>query len=171
MFGILSARGANRAFRLVVAMMALLLTTAVASAAAATVSGTVTTVVGGTPQPVDNVAVEVRDAGLPSVVGTATANPTGEYSVVVAPGTYDFSFTPPSGTGLGVTTANSVAVTGDRTLNVELVPTPVHLTGHLTTGNGAPVGGTPIMLYSAGGSAQTAVTDATGFYEFYATPG
>jgi Bacterial Ig-like domain (group 3)/IPT/TIG domain len=144
---------------LLTAATTLLFTLGVVSASAAVLSGTVSgQAPGEEAKPLPETIVTVMAAGSEKVVGTATADGKGAYSLEISDGIFDVRFNPPS--GYEPTTVHEVEVKGSRTLSVVLAnATAVHLTGTLRDASGEPVPGANIILNNgkAFASGQTAV--------------
>ncbi len=71
----------------------------------------------------------------------------GNFTVVVAPGTYDFQYDPPNCTGLAPMSRNSVVVNGPTALATLQLPTAVIVTGFVFDANTQPVASVDLDLY------------------------
>src|SRR6266487_3628055 len=99
----------------------------------ATITGTVVDS-SGTAQA--NVAVAVLDPSTSSTVTSTTTDAQGDFTVTVAPGTYNLRFTPPSGSGLQSYLATGVS-TDSPPLTVILKPIAVvHINGTFSDSKG-----------------------------------
>ncbi|HEY5942681.1 MAG TPA: Ig-like domain repeat protein [Solirubrobacterales bacterium] len=146
---------------------------AASSASAAVLSGTVSgQAPGEEAKPLPETNVTVTWTEKEEIVGTATADLKGEYSLEIPDGVYDVRFDPPS--GFEATTAREVEVEGSLTLNVVLKtsqPT-VDLTGVLRDAEGEPVPGVHLRLDSQATEEQVEIeTGADGSYAFTVAPG
>jgi len=134
------------------------------------VTGTVTSQAGGG---VQNVSVTATAPGGTTVLfGPASTSTSGSYQLDVSSGTYDFHFDPPSGSGLNPIVSNSVTVTTDQTLNVQLTSPSHVLSGTVRDGAGQPVPSVQMSFQMlSAGSQLTVTTDANGRYSATANAG
>jgi protocatechuate 3,4-dioxygenase beta subunit len=116
--------------------------------------------------PVPLTQLEFVDSSSGQSAGTATTESQGDYSLNVAPSTYDVTVTPPTGSGLQQQTLQDVAVSSDTTLNVVLLRTqPVELinfTAQVADRSGRPVPNLFFGLSSDQGQGLYDLTDAQG---------
>ncbi len=157
-----------------VAMFGVVLALMAANAAATqafTVSGTVTAQ--GSGQGVPNVEVLVTESGTSNEVAlptTTAAN--GSYSVSVPAGTYDVTFTPPTGSEFGSLTDRDEVVSGNTKVDVLLVPAgSATFSGVLFGEGGVPLAGTEVHVGNeslrTNSSGEFSGTFAPGKYSFF----
>ncbi len=145
--------------------------TAVASATQEyTISGTVAAQ-NGIQLGLAGTQVIVRDSTSGEQVAGTTTALEGSYSVSVPEGTYDVVFTPPLGSGYEAFTAHDEVITGNKVLDVVLVPAGlVEFSGVLRDPLGAPVVGAKVTL-NGNGTGVSTVTDASGAFALNVSPG
>ena len=97
-----------------------LMAVSASAAQAYTVSGTVTAQATGLG--IEGAAVTVTEPATGIEVATTTTNFAGNYSLSVAGGTYDITFTPPLGSGYESFVDRGENIVADRTLNVVFAP-------------------------------------------------
>lgn len=120
--------------------------------------------------PVANVDVDAKDTstGLTRYTPGDNSNSTGFVDFVVAAGTYDFMFCPPSGQLLAAAEARGVSVTGSTTLGIVNLAAGRIVQGTVRTAGGAPVAGVDIDAHVVGTGADvplcTDTTNAAGGY-------
>jgi len=104
----------------------------------------------------------------PSPTGTD-----GSYALAVDPGTYDFHFTPPAGSGLNPVIDSDVTVSASQMLNLQLTSITHALSGTVSDGRGGTVPNVQLSISSADNSGQGGTTraDANGNYSILAVPG
>lgn len=132
------------------------------------ITGTVTAQDGSALQDVSITAT--NPGGTTVEFGPSVTASDGSYQLSVDPGVYDIHFMPPSGSGLGPFQSNSLNVTGNQVLNVQLVsappppPTTHTFSGTVDNASGNPVAGATVVITATDGSGNTgrSSTDASG---------
>ena len=134
------------------------------AAGASTVSGTVSA--GGSP--VSGAVVEALDVSTSAVLASDTTGAGGSFSMTVSASSVDVRVTPPSGSGLQISTIHAVDTTSNANLEIILVPTAsqVQLSGTLRDEHGNPVANGIVQLSSG----PYVYTDAAGHYSFTMMP-
>ncbi len=141
---------------------------AVAGAASLNVTGVVADQNG---QPLPNVAVSATSPGGSTIeFGPVLTGADGSYGLAVGPGTYDFHFIPPAGSGLNPVVDSNVTVSADQVLDVQLTALTYTLSGTVTDGQGNPVTGVAMDASSAS-TVMYGQTDAAGSYSMSGVPG
>jgi hypothetical protein len=120
-------------------------------------SGTVTTSAGAL---ASGVQVEALTSGTTTIVASTSTNPSGVYSLSVAPATYDLRITTPV---VGSTPATQIVVAGvvvagsATTRNIAMAVVLPSVTGRLTVNGqpGTPYGAGNVLSYSIGGGTWT----------------
>jgi hypothetical protein len=123
--------------------------------------------------PISGAEVQVIDPATQQLVAAAMTDPTGQYSMLIAPGTYDVRVDPPVGSNFRAATAPGRVITGNTVLNFVLVPSDVAmLTGQVldALGNGVPNVNVSLTPVGSGNPIQHA-TDQAGHYTFQVSPG
>lgn len=116
-----------------------------AEAASVHVTGTVTQPGGGG---VQNVSVTATDPGGTTVLyGPSFSAADGSYVLDVDPGTYDFHFVPPGGSGLNPALVSNFTVFTDQVLSVQFVPITHTLSGTIRDTNNNPVPGVAVFIH------------------------
>lgn len=141
----------------------------VAAAGSISITGTVTDPSGNG---VANVAVTATNPGGSTVAyGPATTDSAGSYELDVDAGTYDFHFTPPSGSSLNPVVDSNVFVVSNQTRNAQLTAVSHNFTGTLTDQNGQAIANTFVTLTSDNGQSQQVATNSSGAYSVPVLPG
>ncbi len=141
---------------------------AVAGAASLNVTGVVADQNG---RPLPNVAVSATSPGGSTIeFGPVLTGADGSYGLAVGPGTYDFHFIPPAGSGLNPVVDSNVTVSADQVLDVQLTALTYTLSGTVTDGQGNPVTGVAMDASSAS-TVMYGQTDAAGSYSMSGVPG
>ena len=99
--------------------------------------------------------------------GPSTTASDGSYTLAVDPGTYDFHFTPPSGSEYNPATVINFTVMTDQVLSVQFTPLTHMFSGTLRDGKGNPIPNTYIDFLPSG----QAHVDANGHFSIALTPG
>jgi hypothetical protein len=124
---------------------------------------------------VQNVAVTATNPGGTTVVyGPSATAADGSYQLDVEAGTYDFRFTPASGSGLNPVTQPNVTVLADQTINVQLSPTPPPPpTTHTFSGTARTSAGQPLsnLRISLGGGARVSSASPAGAFSLTVNAG
>lgn len=129
------------------------------------VSGT-TRYPGGAPVADVDLDFIVAATGVEIATANDNADSSGNFSVLVVPGTYDIQFKPPFPTGLAPVEIPSVAVAGATALGSVTLPLGLALTGTITDG-GVPVAEAAVTLAS-GGQPVVVFGNRSGFFGDYA---
>ncbi|HYM54320.1 MAG TPA: carboxypeptidase-like regulatory domain-containing protein, partial [Solirubrobacteraceae bacterium] len=136
------------------------------AAQAFAISGRVTAQ--GSGQGVPNTEVFVTESGTSNQVALPTTTASdGSYSVLVPAGTYDITFTPPAGSEFESFVDRSEVLTGNRTVDVVLVPAgSVSFSGVLQGEGGAPLANAQVRVGN-----ETMTTTSKGAFSGTFAPG
>ncbi len=143
-------------------------------AAGIAVSGHLTAPGGG---PAVNVNINAVDSATRASVRLAhdASDASGNFTVVVPAGTYDFQYDPPACSGLAPSSQDAVTVNAATTLPSLPFVTGVHLRGSVHDTHAAAVANVDLDVYPAGGSAKlytpNDATLADGTYDLLIAPG
>ena len=173
--GLVTAAGSARRVRArwtlvaVIAMVASL--TAFAPQASAATTVTLSGVVqDGSGNPIAGAAVGIYTVGTTTEIAAATTDASGDYSLPVAPASYDVVVTPPAGSGYHSATFGDYPINVPTTLDVVLTnAAAVSWSGSLVTSSGVAIPAAQITL--SGASNHTATTTSTGGFSFSLAPG
>ncbi|HNE78644.1 MAG TPA: carboxypeptidase-like regulatory domain-containing protein, partial [Solirubrobacterales bacterium] len=118
--------------------------------------------------PVSGAVVEALDVSTSAVLASDTTGAGGSFSMTVSASSVDVRVTPPSGSGLQISTIHAVDTTSNANLEIILVPTAsqVQLSGTLRDEHGNPVANGIVQLSSG----PYVYTDAAGHYSFTMMP-
>ena len=140
---------------------------AVASAAGSVhITGTVTNQSGSG---IQNVSVTATvPGGMTAEFGPSVTAADGSYQLDVDPGTYDFNFVPPGGSGLNSVAFENFAVSTDQVLSVQMTPITHTWSGTVRDQFGQPVKQTTLFVDNTN---VFATTDNNGHYSLSTIPG
>jgi len=130
------------------------------------------TIKDNTANPISNAVVQVVNLATQQQASALT-DATGFYSLLIAPGTYDVTVSPPAGSNFQTATAPGQVITANTVLNFVLVPPGVALlSGQLLDAQNNVVPNANVYLTPAGtGNSIQHMTDSAGQYSFQVTPG
>jgi hypothetical protein len=102
---------------------------------------------------------------------SATANASGDYTLLMFKGSSSFTVRPPSGSTLGILTQTNIAVANDLTRDFTL-PASVGVSGTVKGLNGQTIAGVSVLAYSSSGQfLASTTTNTVGAYSLAIAPG
>jgi hypothetical protein len=125
----------------------------------------------------NNINIDALDSVTRASVLLAhdNADPNGAFAVVMAPGTYDFRYSPPSCSPLAPGEQRGVTLGGSFTVPTMSLVTGTHATGRLMQSAVVPVVGGDLDFFTAGTRNQVFTirdnSDSSGFYDVLVPPG
>lgn len=123
--------------------------------------------------PISNASIDVIDTTTNQIIVSTSSDNSGNYSVLVANGTYNIVVSPPGSTSYGPAVYNNLVLSSNKIVNFVLVPAgSVSVTGHIYSSTGQALPDQLVRLYPAGSSTPIpSTTDSNGYYSLQVSPG